>query len=126
MVSGNITSGIRSVMSDIEHYLVRPFYKEDLSATKNSHQQKGLLESICGEKKTLKQCLNSIHLISSTLDPKEVLYFVVSKIAEIINVTRCSIVSIPLRRKKHAYVISIFENPKIINLKIDFLKNILR
>ena len=80
------------------------------------------MESICGEKKDLETVLELIHLISSTLDPKEVLYFVVSKIAEIINVTRCSIVSIPFEEKKHAYVISTFENPKIINLKIDLKK----
>ena len=124
MVSGNITSGIRSVMkSDIEHYLVRPFYKEDFEyKLKTAISKKGLLESICGEKKDLETVLELIHLISSTLDPKEVLYFVVSKIAEIINVTRCSIVSIPFEEKKHAYVISTFENPKIINLKIDLKK----
>src|SRR3989339_81392 len=124
MVSGNITIGIHSVMkSDIEHYLVRPFYKEDFEyKLKTALRKKGLLENIYGEKKDLETVLELIYLISSTLDPKEALYFVVSKIAEIINVTRCSIVSIPFEEKRHAYVISTFEDPKIANIKLDLKK----
>ncbi|MDO8746119.1 MAG: GAF domain-containing protein, partial [Thermodesulfovibrionales bacterium] len=84
--------------------------------------KKGLLESTCEEKKDLETVLELTHLISSSLDPKKVLYFVVSKIAEIINVTRCSIVSIPPEEKKHAYVISTFEDPRIVNIKLDLKK----
>ena len=62
------------------------------------------------------------HLISSTLDPKEVLYFVVSKIAESINVTRCSILNIPFEERNHVYVISTFEDPRIVNIKLDLKK----
>lgn len=80
--------------------------------------KKGLFESICEEKKDLETVLESIHRISSTLDPKEVLYFVVSKIAEIINVTRCSILNIPFEEKRHAYVVSTFEDPRIVNIKL--------
>ena len=80
------------------------------------------MENIYGEKKDLETVLESIHLISSTLDPKEALYFVVSKIAEIINVTRCSMVSIPTEERNHAYVISTFEDPKIANIKLDLKK----
>ena len=60
MLSGNITKSIRSLMQcNIECYLISPFHKEDFEyKLKNSHQQKGLLENIYGEKKTLKQCLN--------------------------------------------------------------------
>ncbi len=46
--------------------------------------KKGFFETIHGEKKDLETVLESIRRISSTLDPNEVLYFVVSKIAEII------------------------------------------
>ena len=85
--------------------------------------KKGLFESICEEKKDLETVLESIHRISSTLDPNEVLYFVVSRIAEIIDVTTCSIVNIPFEEKKHAYVISTFEDPKIANIKLYLKKH---
>ena len=124
MLSGNITKSIRSLMQcNIECYLISPFHKEDFEyKLKTAISKKGLLENIYGEKKDLETVLESIHLISSTLDPKEALYFVVSKIAEIINVTRCSMVSIPPEERNHAYVISTFEDPKIANIKLDLKK----
>lgn len=124
MLSGNITDGICSVMKhNIESYLINPFYKEDLEyKLKSTLSKKGLFDSIHGEKRELETVLELIHLISSTLDPKEVLYFVVSNIAKTIDVTRCSIVSIPFEEKKHAYVISTFEDPKIANIKLDLKK----
>jgi len=88
--------------------------------------KKGLFESICEEKKDLETLLELIRLISSTLDPRKVLFFVVSKIAKIITkiikVTRCSILSIPFEEKGHAYVISTFEDPKTANIKLDLKK----
>jgi len=124
MLTGNIRDGIRSVMNhNIESYLISPFHKEDLEFKLNTTiNRKGLFENICEEKRELETVLELIHLISSSLDPKEVLYFVVSKIAEIISVTRCSIVSIPFEEKRHAYVISTFEDPKIANIKLDLKK----
>lgn len=124
MVSGDINGGIRSaVKCNTECYLISPFHKEDFEyKLKTTISKKGFLETIHGEKKDLETVLESLRRISSTLDPKEVLYFVVSKIAEIINVTRCSIVSIPFEEKRHAYVISTFEDPKIANIKLDLKK----
>ena len=124
MLSGDITKGIRSVMKrNVECYLISPFHKEDFEyKLKTAIGKKGLFERVCGEKKDLETVLESIHLISSTLDPKEALYFVVSKIAEIINVTRCSILNIPFEEKKHAYVISTFEDPKIADIRLDLKK----
>ena len=124
MLSGNITKSINSLMQcNIEYYLISPFHKEDFDyKLKTAIGKKDLLENIYGEKKDLERVLEYIQLISSTLDPREALYFVVSKIAEILNVTRCSIVSIPPDERNYAYVISTFEDPKIVNMKLD-LKN---
>ena len=124
MLSGDITKGIRSVMKrNVECYLISPFHKEDFEyKLKTAIGKKGLFENIRGEKKDLETVLESIHRISSTLDPKKVLFFVVSRIAEIIDVTRCSIVSIPFEEKKHAYVISTFEDPKIADIRLDLKK----
>ena len=124
MLSGNITNGINSVTKNsVESYLISPFHKKDFEYKLNAAVNKTrLAESIRCEKKDIETIFELIHLISSTLDPKEVLYSVVSKIAKIIDATRCSIVSIPFEEKRHAYVISTFEDPKIANIKLDLKK----
>jgi len=124
MISSDITNGIRSVMkSDIECYLISPFYKEDFEhKLKLAIKKKCWVEDIYREKKDLETIMEMTYLLTSTLDPKEVLYFVVKKISEIINVTRCSIISIPSEEKRHAYVISTFEDHKITNIRLDLKK----
>mgnify|MGYP001562317878 FL=1 len=124
MLSGDISKGIRSVMKrNIECYLISPFHREDFEyKLKTAIGKKGFFENIHGEKKDLETVVELTHLISSTLDPKEVLYFVVSKIAESINVTRCSILNIPFEERNHVYVISTFEDPRIVNIKLDLKK----
>ncbi len=124
MVSGDITNGIRSVIKcDIECYLISPFHKEDFEhKLRIAIKKKNWFENIYREKKDLETIVELVHLVSSTLDPKEVLYFVVKKIADIIDVTRCSIISIPIEEQRHAYVISTYEDPKITNIKLDLKK----
>ena len=124
MVSGDITNGIRSIIKQgIEIYLISPFHEEDFEhKLKVAIEKKGWVENIYREKKDLETIVDLTYLVSSTLDPNEVLYFVVKKIAEIIDVTRCSMVSIPCEEKKHAYVISTFEDPKITNIKLELKK----
>lgn len=124
MISGNITAGIQSVMkSDIESYLISPFHKEDFEhKLKMAIKKKYWFEDIYREKKDLETIIELIYLVSSTLKPKEVLYFIVRKIADSINVTRCSMISIPIEEKRHAHVISTFESPEIVNIKLDLKK----
>lgn len=57
--------------------------------------------------------------MTSTLNPKKVLYLIVEKISEVINVTRCSIISVDVEDQNYAYVVSTFENPKITNMRLD-------
>ncbi|MBI4691642.1 MAG: sensor domain-containing diguanylate cyclase [Nitrospirae bacterium] len=124
MVSVDITNGIRSVMkNEIGYYLISPFHKEDFELKlRMAVQKKNWFDGVYSEKKDLETIVELIHLVSSTLDPKEILYFIVKKIADIIDVTRCSIVSIPAEERRHAYVISTFEDPKIENIRLDLKK----
>lgn len=62
-----------------------------------------------------------IHLISSTLDPKDLLYRIVKKIAEIMPVTRCSIIRID-RFHKYAYVVAGFETQNLTAIKLSLKK----
>ena len=73
MVSGDINGGIRSaVKCNTECYLISPFHKEDFEyKLKTTISKKAFLKPSTERKKTLKQCLNLIRRISSTLDPKK-------------------------------------------------------
>ncbi|MDO9288768.1 MAG: sensor domain-containing diguanylate cyclase [Thermodesulfovibrionales bacterium] len=124
MVAGDITNGIRSIMKrDIDIYLISPFHEEDFEhKLKVAIEKRGWVENICRDKKELETIVDLTYLVSSTLDPKEVLYFVVKKIAELIDVTRCSMISIPCEEKRHAYVVSSFEDPKTTNIKLELKK----
>lgn len=124
MVAGDITNGIRSIIAqDIELYLISPFHEEDFEHKLNiAIGKKGWSENIYREKRDLETIVELTYLVSSTLDPNEVLYFVVKRIAELIDVTRCSMISIPCEEKKHAYVISTFEDPGKTNIKLELKK----
>ncbi|NWF99195.1 MAG: sensor domain-containing diguanylate cyclase [Nitrospirae bacterium] len=124
LVSKNITQGIHTIVkSDVECYLISPFHKDDLE------NKLGVIS--VGKKwiETLYECGNNHHavvelatLFSSTLDPHEVLYLIVRKLAEIIKVDRCSILSINSIDPQYANVISTYEDPKITNIRIDLRK----
>lgn len=124
MVAGDINRGMKLVMkSNIEFYLISPFYDEDFEHKLNLAIKNHVwINNISKEKRDLETIVELTHLISSTLDPKEVLYFIVKKIAEAIDVSRCSIISIPMKEKKHAYVISTFEDIGKSTIKLELKK----
>ncbi len=124
LISKNITQGIHKVVkSDAECYLISPFHKDDLnSKLKVVTTGKKWIESLyeCG--KNHHAVVELATLFSSTLDPREVLYLIVRKLAEIIKVDRCSILSINSSDPQYADVISTYEDPKITNIRIDLRK----
>lgn len=124
MISGNIVNGIRSVVrSQVEYYLLSPFHKEDLEhKLKVAIEGKGWFEKLYKEKKDLEAIVELTYLVSSTLNPKEVLYLVVRKISELINVTRCSMISMGVENHRWLHVVSTFEDPTITNIKLDLQK----
>ncbi len=124
MVAEDVKNGIQLLMkANIEFYLISPFYNEDfehkLALAVKNHVW---IDNLYRERKDLETIVELTHLISSTLDPKEVLYFVVKKIAEAIEVSRCSIISIPVEEKKYAYVISTFEDIGKSTIKLELKK----
>jgi two-component system cell cycle response regulator len=124
LISTKITSGIRlAVEYDVECYLLSPFQEDELDYKLNLMiDKKNCIESIYMEKKDLKALIDLTYLISSTLKPQEVLYLIVKRLSKAINVTRCSIISIGTDNKRHATVISTFEDPKITKMKLDLKK----
>jgi len=124
IISTDVTRGIHSaVKSDVECYLLSPFYKEELDyKLKVVVDRMSWIESLYEENEDIFALIELASLASSTLNPKEVLYLIVKKISEIIKVTRCSMISINAENQRYADVVSTFEDPKITNLRIDLQK----
>lgn len=124
LISREVTKGIRSVIkSDVECYLLSPFHKDKLESKLGVVTRgKSWLESLYMEGNPLSFIGELSYLFSSTLNPREVLFLVVKKLAEIIKANRCSILSINPDNRRYADVISTFEDPDITDLKIDLQK----
>lgn len=124
LISGNITDGIRSVMKcDIEYYLLSPFRKEDFEhKLKVAIERKSWFEDLFKERKDLEALLDFTYFISSTLNPKEVLYIFVKKLSEMMHVKRCSVISLDVEDQRYAYIISASDDPNITKIKLDLMK----
>lgn len=72
-------------------------------------------------KDDLETILEISKAIFSTLDTGEILYLIVKKISEIMNVTRCSIILIE-KGKDTGRILATYEDPAINNLNIDLVK----
>ena len=124
IISKDETKGIHSaIKSDVECYLISPFYKEELDQKlKTLIDKSSLIESLYRDRIDLEALLELTSLASSTLNPKEVLYLIVKKISEILKVTRCSMISINAEDERYAQVLSTFEDPSITNIRLDLEK----
>ncbi len=122
--SSEITKGIRSAIEyDVECYIYSPFNDDELDyKLRLIVDTKNFLKSLFMGSKDLKALIDLTNLISSTLKPQEVLYLIVKKLSSIINVTRCSFISISCNKKRYATVISTFEDPKITGMKLNLKK----
>ncbi|HXX53462.1 MAG TPA: sensor domain-containing diguanylate cyclase [Thermodesulfovibrionales bacterium] len=123
VVSATSRGGIRRALDNgAESYLITPLHEEDLEqkirdVIKNSHEHERLRK----ETHMLQTVIDISDHVSSTLDPKEILYLIVSNISEIIPVTRCSIISVD-GSQRYAHVISTFEDPRLTNIRLDLNK----
>lgn len=113
---------IRGLESGADDYVVKPFDKSEfLARIKTSLRAGHLLRELEREKRDLMAILDISNAITSTLDSKEVLYSIVKKISEVIDVSRCSIVRIDASENK-GFVVATNEDPDIFNLEIDLNK----
>ncbi|HUO76240.1 MAG TPA: sensor domain-containing diguanylate cyclase [Thermodesulfovibrionales bacterium] len=122
-VSGASRGVIRKALDyGAESYLITPLHEEDLEqkirdVIKENQERQRMRK----ETHMLQTIIDISGHISSTLDPKEILYLIVSNISEIIPVTRCSIISVD-GGQRYAHVISTFEDPHLTNIKLDLNK----
>ncbi|MDX1765093.1 MAG: diguanylate cyclase [bacterium] len=105
-----------------DDYIVKPVDKFELMARIQTSIRLGrLLERQEQEKRDLFAILEISNTITSTLNYKDVLYTIVKKISEIIDVTRCSIVRVEPGEEK-GIVVATSEDPAISNLGIELKK----
>ena len=115
----NIVKGLSAGADD---YVSKPFNMPELLARVRSHlKMKELYDVVKSEKEEKSALLDVSKSLSGTLDPHETLYTICKKIAEVIEVKRCSIIYVDTI-KNEAYVMASHDSEKIKQLKIDINK----
>lgn len=122
-IPGPPKAGIRkAIKHGAENYLVSPLHEEDLDfKIKVALARRRTLEHLREKTDMLQTIVDLTHLVTSTLDPREILYLIVKKISEVIPVTRCSIIRIA-RDEDHADVVATFEGPSPGKIRLDLKK----
>lgn len=123
VIHGNARSDIEKVIScQAKSYILKPFLDIDLEyKLASAITDRDNLEKIENDRKELEAIVDLTQLILATLDPKELLFRIVSKIAEIIPVTRCSMIRADKSRRA-AFVLASFEDPEITSIKLSLSK----
>ncbi|MBA4371736.1 MAG: diguanylate cyclase [Thermodesulfovibrio sp.] len=113
---------LEAIKYQIKSYLLPPYLDVDLAHKLEAViKESELLVKMEFRRKELEAVVELTQLISDTLDSKELLFRVVRKIAEIIPVTRCSIIKIDWRHKT-AFVVASFEDPMFRGVKLSLRK----
>lgn len=123
MVSGSTRRGLDMVSRlNLDDYIFFPpdIKKLDYKLNRIIRKTK-IVESLRMETDDLQTLIDLNQLLTSTLDPQEILYLIVKKISEIIPVTRCSIIRID-SETRYGYVVSTFEDPNLRNIRLDLRK----
>ncbi len=112
----------RCLHTGADDYLMRPLNTQELLAKVRSLLRiSRLFEDQEQEKRDLLAILEITNAITSTLDSKKVLFTIVKKISEVIDVTRCSIVRVDPAGNRGVVVAS-SEDPEVTDLTIDLQK----
>lgn len=116
-------AGIRkAVRHGVENYLISPLQEEDLDfKIKTALEKKKTIELLRKKTDMLQTIVDLTSLVTSTLDPQEILYLIVKKISQVIPVTRCSIIRID-RNGDYADVAATFESPTMGRIRLDLNK----
>ena len=123
IITGRIEKGLDAAIThQVASYLFAPFHDKDLDYK--------LERLIIGrnEFETMKQEIHELgisvelsQLISTTLDPKELLFKIVKKISDVMSVNRSSIIRVDWLHKS-AFVVASHEDPNISGLRLNLKK----
>ncbi|MBI5184577.1 MAG: PAS domain S-box protein [Nitrospinae bacterium] len=119
---GDSEHTVKGLSSGADDYVNKPFDMPVLLARVRTHiQKKELHDSIKEEEKEKSKLLEISQALSSTLNPQEILFAIVSKISETINVERCSIIYAD-PEKKEGHVMASHDAEDVKYLEIDIQK----
>ncbi len=123
VIRGNVKGDIENAIScQAKSYILKPYLDIDLEyKLAAAITEREAIEKMENERKELAAIVDLTQLILGTLDPKELLYRIVSKVAEIIPVTRCSMIRAD-RGHRTVFVVSSFEDPDITSIKLSLSK----
>jgi len=123
IITGKIERGLETAIKHhSDRYLYAPYHVKDLEyKLEKVILARNELSSMKREIRELSIVADLSQLISSTLDPKEVLYRIVKKIADEIPVSRCSIIRVDWRHKS-AFVVASYEDPNMCSIRLDLKK----
>lgn len=123
MIRGDIEAGIDSAINNnVKCYLYEPYFGQDLEHKLQSIiLDQDHMKKMENDLRELETVVDVTRIISTTLDPKEMLFRIVRKVADLMPVTRCSIVRVDWLRRS-AFVVASFEDPRISGLKLSLRK----
>jgi diguanylate cyclase (GGDEF)-like protein len=124
ITSGSIVNDLRPIVRlGVRYYLLSPFREEDFEDRLRVALGRGSwLKDLYNAKKEHEALMGIAHILSSTLNPKEVLFLIVKEISGIINVQRCSIIRLDIEDHSSAYVVATSEDPEIPDIRLDLKK----
>ena len=116
------TDKIKGLDCGAEDYITKPYDGFELLARVRSHLRvKTLYDQVKTDEQDYASILDMTSKLTSSLNARDTLSYIVTKMAEIINVKRCSIVYIG-KNKEVGYVIASHDDMEVKNLKIDINK----
>jgi PAS domain S-box-containing protein len=118
----NRTDKIKGLDCGAEDYITKPYDGFELLARVRSHLRvKTLYDYVKADERDYAAILDMTSKLTSSLNARDTLGYIVAKMAEITNVKRCSIVYIG-NNKEVGYVIASHDDTDVRNLKIDITK----
>lgn len=119
---GDTDNTVKGLSLGADDYVSKPFNFQELIARLKSHlRMKELYDIVKTEEEEKTALLDVSQSLASTMNPHETLFTIVSKIAEVIEVKRCSIIYINPSNEE-AYVMASHDSKNIKHLKVDIEK----
>jgi diguanylate cyclase (GGDEF)-like protein len=123
IITGNFEKGLdRAISYNIESYIRPPYFDNDLAyKLERAIIRRNELDLMKRELWELGVIAEVSQLMSTTLDPRELLYKIVKKISDVMSVNRTSIIRVDWLRKS-AYVVASHEDKNISGIRLNLKK----
>lgn len=119
---GDTENTVKGLTLGADDYVSKPFNFKELLARLQSHlRMKELYDTVKTGEEEKTALLDVSQSLASTMNPHDTLYTIVSKIAEVIEVKRCSIIYVD-PSSKQAYVMASHDSKEVKHLKVDIEK----